>query len=243
MESDKKMRRKEKRELRFGKKQIDVPELSYIPYAPKTIKPLKAINKVQQNYINSIRANTITFAIGCAGTGKTYIAAAYAAELLKEGEIDTIIMTRPNVEAGRGFGYLPGELHEKYAPYMEPLLDVLQERLGKSYTELLLKRGQIQFKPLEFMRGKTFSRCFYILDEAQNTTPSQMKLFLTRIGEDTRVVIDGDFLGQKDINGISGLQDAVDRLHDVEKIGVVEFTVNDVVRSGMCKEILLRYNN
>jgi phosphate starvation-inducible PhoH-like protein len=227
------MKRKEKRSAKFA------PQNDY--YEPK-IKPIRALNKTQQQYLNQIRANVITFAIGSAGTGKTYIAAGVAAQMLSEGIIDTIIMTRPNVEAGRGFGYLPGELSEKYAPYMEPLLDVLNERFGKSHTEYLLKRGSIQFKPLEFMRGKTFARCFYILDEAQNCTPQQMKLFLTRIGEDCKVIIDGD-IEQKDITGMSGLQDAVNRLQNVDKIGMVEFTVDDVVRSGMCKEILMAYRD
>jgi phosphate starvation-inducible PhoH-like protein len=154
----------------------------------------------------------------------------------------TIVMTRPNVEAGRGFGFLKGELQEKFAPYIEPLLDVLNERFGKSHTEYLVKRGAIQFKPLEFLRGKTFSNCLYILDEAQNTTPSQMKLFLSRVGEDTKVIIDGD-IEQKDINGMSGLEDAINRLSDIEQIGIVRFTVDDVVRSGICKEILLAYRN
>jgi phosphate starvation-inducible PhoH-like protein len=175
-------------------------------------------------------------------THNTYIAASYAAQMLEEGNIDTIVMTRPNVEAGRGFGFLKGELEEKFAPYIEPLLDVLNERLGKSHTEYLVKRGAIQFKPLEFLRGKTFSNCLYILDEAQNTTPSQMKLFLSRIGEDTKVIIDGD-IEQKDINGICGLEDAVNRLRNIDNIGIVEFAVDDVVRSGICKEILLAYRN
>ena len=232
--------RKEKRSLKYGN--ISVIENSQYqqPQYIKEPKQHKALNLVQQQYLNSIKGNVITFAIGPAGTGKTYIAASYAAELLKAGEIDNIIMTRPNIEAGRGFGYLPGELENKYAPYMEPILDVLQERLGKSHTQYLLKRGIIQFKPLEFMRGKTFNRCLYILDEAQNTTSTQMQLFLSRIGEDCKVVIDGD-LAQKDINGISGLHDAVIRLVGINKIGIVEFTIDDVVRSGMCKEILLRY--
>jgi phosphate starvation-inducible PhoH-like protein len=234
-------RNREKRAAKFNNDYSQgIIETPYIQNQPKNNTPIKALNKTQQKYLNLIRSNCITFAIGSAGTGKTYIAASYAAQMLKEGEIDSIVMTRPNVEAGRGFGYLPGDLGEKFSPYIEPLLDVLQERLGKTYTEYLVKRGLIQFKPLEFMRGKTFSRCFYILDEAQNCTPSQMKLFLTRIGEDCKVVIDGD-IAQKDISGMSGLQDAVNRLQDVEQIGIVEFTVDDVVRSGMCKEILLRY--
>lgn len=235
MDFNKKISRKEKRASKFQQQE---PQ----NFGARKAKPIFALNKIQQQYLNTIRANIITFAVGSAGTGKTYIAASYVAQMLEEGHIDTIVMTRPNVEAGRGFGFLKGELQEKFAPYIEPLLDVLNERLGKSHTEYLVKRGAIQFKPLEFLRGKTFSNCLYILDEAQNTTPSQMKLFLSRVGEDTKVIIDGD-IEQKDINGMSGLEDAINRLSDIEQIGIVRFTVDDVVRSGICKQILLAYRN
>ena len=239
------MRKKDRTQRRSERRVLASNPLSFVPteaqvYAPKPVKPLRPLNDAQFDYLQSIEKNVITFAIGSAGTGKTYIAAAYAADLLVAGDIDKIIMSRPNVEAGKGFGFLPGELEEKYAPYMEPMVDVLNERLGKSHTEYLLKRGAIQFKPLQYMRGKTFSKCFYILDEAQNTTPSEMKLFLTRIGEDCKVVIDGD-LFQKDISGVSGLQDAVQRLYGVKKIGLVEFKSSDCVRSGMCRDILEAY--
>jgi phosphate starvation-inducible PhoH-like protein len=231
MDFEKKLKRKDRRAQKF------VQEVT--PTLKKS--QLRALNKAQQQYINAIRANVITFAVGPAGTGKTYIAASYAAELLEEKLIDSVILTRPNVEASsKGFGFLPGDLGEKFAPYMEPLLSVLEERLGKSYTDLLVKRGQIKLKPLEFMRGSTFKNSLCILDEAQNTTPSQMKLFLSRIGDDCKVIIDGD-IAQTDIRGLSGLADAVDRLYDVDKIGIVEFGIDDIVRSAMCKEIILRY--
>jgi phosphate starvation-inducible protein PhoH and related proteins len=234
MDFEKKLKRKEKRAQKF----VQQPNYETQRHA----KPqLRAMNKTQQQYINSIRANVITFGIGPAGVGKTYIAASYAAELLEEKLIDSVILTRPNVEASsKGFGFLPGDLGEKFAPYMEPLLSVLEERLGKSYTDLLVKRGQIKLKPLEFMRGSTFKNSLCILDEAQNCTPSQMKLFLSRIGDDCKVIIDGD-IAQTDIRGLSGLADAVDRLYDVDKIGIVEFGIDDIVRSEMCKEIILRY--
>jgi len=231
MDFEKKLKRKDRRAQKF------------VQDVTPTLKKsqLRALNKTQQQYINAIRANVITFAVGPAGTGKTYIAASYAAELLEEKLIDSVILTRPNVEASsKGFGFLPGDLGEKFAPYMEPLLSVLEERLGKSYTDLLVKRGQIKLKPLEFMRGSTFKNSLCILDEAQNTTPSQMKLFLSRIGDDCKVIIDGD-IAQTDIRGLSGLADAVDRLYDVDKIGIVEFGIDDIVRSEMCKEIILRY--
>jgi phosphate starvation-inducible PhoH-like protein len=231
MDFEKKLKRKDRRAQKFVQEVTTTPKKSQ----------LRALNKAQQQYINAIRANVITFAVGPAGTGKTYIAASYAAELLEEKLIDSVILTRPNVEASsKGFGFLPGDLGEKFAPYMEPLLSVLEERLGKSYTDLLVKRGQIKLKPLEFMRGSTFKNSLCILDEAQNTTPSQMKLFLSRIGDDCKVIIDGD-IAQTDIRGLSGLADAVDRLYDVDKIGIVEFGIDDIVRSEMCKEIILRY--
>lgn len=238
---DKTQRRSDKRALTQNPLTFTPVEVS-IYQQPKPVKPLRPLNDAQYDYLHSINTNVITFAVGPAGTGKTYIAASHAAELLVSGDIDRIVMSRPNVEAGKGFGFLPGELEEKYRPYMEPMLDVLNERLGKTHTEYLLKRGSIQFKPLEFMRGKTFSKCFYILDEAQNTTPAQMKLFLTRIGEDCKVIIDGDIL-QKDISGPSGLLDAVQRLTHLNKIGIVEFKSSDCVRSGMCRDILEAYEN
>jgi phosphate starvation-inducible PhoH-like protein len=232
MDFEKKLKRKDRRAQKFVQ---DVTPIK------SNKQQLRALNKAQQQYINAIRANVITFAVGPAGTGKTYIAASYAAELLEEKLIDSVILTRPNVEASsKGFGFLPGDLGEKFAPYMEPLLSVLEERLGKSYTDLLVKRGQLKLKPLEFMRGSTFKNSLCILDEAQNTTPSQMKLFLSRIGDDCKVIIDGD-IAQTDIRGLSGLADAVDRLYDVDKIGIVEFGIDDIVRSEMCKEIILRY--
>jgi len=217
---DKTMRRKDKRSLKQAlggavyvpTEEIRTPEQR----VAKPIKPLRPLNEAQSNYINSIKANIITFGVGPAGVGKTYIAAAYAANLLKEGEIDTLIITRPGVEAGRNWGALPGELEEKFAPFMEA-------------------------KPLEFMRGKSFNNCFCILDEAQNTTPAQMKLFLTRTGENSKIIIDGD-LEQKDINGMSGLLDATNKLWHVNNIGIVRFTLDDCVRgSGIVKDILRAY--
>lgn len=208
----------------------------------KQTKPLKPLTLNQKAYMASIRANIVTFAIGSAGTGKTFIAGAMAADMLRAGEIDALVVTRPGVEAGKDWGALPGELKDKFAPFMEPIVDVLNERLGKSAVEYLIKHERIQFKPLEFMRGKTFSRCFYLLDEAQNTTPTQMKLFLTRIGENCKVVVDGD-IQQKDIRGLSGLEDAVKRFGLSDFFGVVEFGIDDCVRSGITREILKGYEH
>lgn len=217
-------------------KKINNSEESY----QNQLKPLTPLTKNQKRYLNSFDTNIITFGVGSAGTGKSYCAAGYAGDQLKEGKIDSIIITRPAVEAGESFGFLPGELSEKYLPYLEPFKSILNERLGVSYVEYLTKVGKILPSPLSFMRGKTFNDCVVILDEAQNTSPTQMKMFLTRIGRNCTVIVDGD-PAQKDIRGISGLEDAVNRLEKVDSVGVVQFTIDDIVRSGIIKDILLAY--
>ena len=208
----------------------------------RTMEPLQALTKAQSTYIKTILYNTITFGIGPAGTGKSYVVAGLAADMLKEKKIDRILLSRPGVEAGEKFGFIPGELDEKYAPYIEPFRDIFNERLGRSQVDYLIKHKRICAMPIAFMRGRTFKNCWAILDEAQNTTPSQMKLFLTRIGENCKVIIDGD-IEQKDISTQSGLSDAVHRLKHTHKVGIVEFTVDDVVRSGIVKDIIKAYSN
>ncbi len=208
----------------------------------KVLEPLQALTKAQGAYINAILDNVITFGIGPAGTGKSYVVAGLAADMLREKKIDRILLTRPGVEAGEKFGFIPGELEEKYAPYIEPFRDIFNERLGRSQVDYLIKHKRICAMPIAFMRGRTFKNCWAILDEAQNTTPSQMKLFLTRIGDNCKVIIDGD-IEQKDISTQSGLSDAVSRLKHTKKVGIVEFTVDDVVRSGIVKDIIRAYSN
>lgn len=204
------------------------------------LKPLVGKNENQKKAIKSIHTNEITFLTGAAGTGKTYISVSIAATMLREKKFSQIIITRPAVEAGEKLGFLPGEEKDKYAPYIEPFMDVFNIRLGKSFSELLVKRGTIKGRPMAFMRSKTFNDAFIILDEAQNTTPLQMELVLTRFGEGSKMVICGD-TKQKDINGYSGLADAVIKLSDVDDIGFINFTSDDCVRSGMCKKILKAY--
>jgi len=201
---------------------------------------IQALTEAQGHYILSIKSNIITFGIGPAGTGKTWVAAALAAEALENKSTRRVIITRPTEDAGRGLGFLPGELAEKFEPYFAPLRKVFTERLGASQTEYCLKRNRIEILPLEHMRGHTFDNAFVILDEAQNTTPTQMKLFLTRIGKHSTVVINGD-VSQKDIV-TEGLDDAVDRIGDVAGVEVVRFQLDDIVRSGIVREILLRYS-
>jgi phosphate starvation-inducible PhoH-like protein len=212
-----------------------IPMSSY--KEPKEIKPRSV---KQRSYLNSIEQNIITIGIGCAGVGKSYIALSYAAQQLELKNISKVIITRPIVEAGEKLGFLPGELGEKTAPYMLPMLEILNKRLGKSTVDYYLKRGVIEFKPLAYLRGTTFDNAIVILDEAQNCSESQMRMFLTRIGEDVKVIIDGD-LDQQDTNDRSGLADAIRRLVYVNNVGIIKFDVQDIVRSGIAKEIVMAY--
>lgn len=206
----------------------------------KSTKPLEPLTEAQGHYMLAIDRHGLTFGTGPAGTGKTYICGAMAAEALADKLTDKIIITRPAVEAGEHLGFLPGELDEKFAPYLQPFRDVLDERLGKGYVDYLLKVGRIEAAPLAYMRGRTFKDCWVILDEAQNTTPTQMKLFLTRIGQNANVIVNGD-IGQKDIAGHSGLEDAISRLAHLSGVNTVEFMKEDIVRSGLTQEIVEAY--
>lgn len=237
--------RQDRRGRRSNKQSQSYQETTFEEIAPviekKQIKPIEALTEAQGHYIVSILSNIITFGIGPAGTGKSYIAAGLACDMLKSGEIDKLIITRPGVEAGESFGFLPGELEEKYAPYLDPFREILNERLGKSFAEYLIKTKRIEARPLAYMRGSTFKNCMAILDEAQNTTTQQMKMFLTRIGHNCKVVVDGDG-DQKDIKTESGLTDAVKKLAKVKGVGVVNFEVDDIVRSGIVRDIIIAYS-
>lgn len=208
----------------------------------KNLKKLEAKTEAQGHYLLSMISNTLTFGIGPAGTGKTYVCTRFAADLLQRGEVEKIVVTRPAIEAGEGLGFLPGTIHEKFAPYFAPFRAVLDEVFGASHVDNMIKNGKIDIQPLEYIRGLTFDNAVVILDEAQNTTPGQMKLFLSRIGEYSKVIVNGD-ITQKDIEGTSGLLDAVDRLEGLRGVEIVEFEENDIVRSGLCKEIIKRYRN
>ena len=196
-----------------------------------------------QRYLcRAMEKNEIVFASGVAGTGKTYLAVVYAVSLLKKGEIRKIILTRPAVEAGENLGFLPGDLKEKVDPYLRPLYDALHDTLGKEQVERLLEKEVIEIAPLAYMRGRTLDHAFIILDEAQNTTRSQMKMFLTRMGFHSRIVITGDvsqidLIRKKD----SGLLDAHHLLSGIEGIGFVELTSLDVVRHPLVQKIIERY--
>jgi len=200
-------------------------------------------NEAQRKYVESIRQYDVVFAIGPAGTGKTYLAVAQAVAMLQAGKVDRIVLTRPAVEAGERLGFLPGDLKEKIDPYLRPLYDALHDMMGADQVMRRMTNGEIEVAPLAFMRGRTLSHCYAILDEAQNTTPMQMKMFLTRMGEGTRMVITGD-LSQVDLpSGIrSGLRDALDTLEGIQGIGVTRFEARDVVRHPLVARIVGAYD-
>ena len=197
----------------------------------------------QGAYIEAIRKHELVFGIGPAGTGKTYLAVACAAEALMNGEVDRIVLSRPAVEAGERLGFLPGDMKEKVDPYLRPLYDALYDCMPPEQVERRLASGEIEVAPIAFMRGRTLADAFVILDEAQNTTPAQMKMFLTRFGQNSRMVICGD-PRQVDIPGgdaMSGLADAVKRLEGVEGIATVRFGAGDVVRHPIVGRIVEAY--
>jgi phosphate starvation-inducible PhoH-like protein len=204
-------------------------------------RSFKPKNPSQERYLNKIQNNTITFGIGPAGTGKTFVAAMAAAAAFNSGEVEKIIITRPVVEAGEQLGFLPGDMKEKYGPYVQPFVEALSRVMGTGHVTALLENGKIEFLPLAFMRGHSWDNTFVVLDEAQNVTSTQMKLFLTRIGQGTKVIIDGD-ITQKDIN-VFGLDDALHRLAKVPSVAVHEFTDADIVRSGIVKYIIQAYSS
>ncbi len=196
----------------------------------------------QAVYLRALASHGIVFGIGPAGTGKTYLAVAVAVSYLMRGEVDRIILSRPAVEAGERLGYLPGDLREKVDPYLRPLYDALFDMLPAEQVMKYLSSGEVEVAPLAFMRGRTLSNAFVILDEAQNTTPGQMKMFLTRLGENGRMVVTGD-PSQVDLpkGQPSGLRDALDLLSDMEELAVVQFSDADVVRHSLVTRIVRAY--
>ena len=205
-------------------------------------KPIKAKTVGQKQYVNQIRKNTIVLGIGPAGTGKTFLAVAMAVKALRDKQVSRIILTRPAIEAGEKLGFLPGDLQSKIDPYLRPLYDALYEMMGAENYQRQVEKGVIEVAPLAYMRGRTLDDSFIILDEAQNCTPEQMKMFLTRLGFNSKAVVTGDLtqtdlpIGQK-----SGLSEAVKILAGIEDIAIHTFTERDVVRHKLVQKIILAY--
>ncbi len=214
-------------------------DTAFVTAKKKAITP-KSV--AQKNYIDAIRANDMVFGVGPAGTGKTYLAMAMAVAALSKGEVDRIILTRPAVEAGEALGFLPGDLAEKVDPYLRPLYDALHDMMKFEKASRLMSQGIIEVAPLAFMRGRTLNDAFVILDEAQNTTTEQMKMFLTRIGFNSRAVITGD-ITQTDLpeNKLSGLIEAKRILKNIEDIEFVFFSKIDVVRHQLVQKVIDAY--
>ncbi|MGX6969370.1 PhoH family protein [Vagococcus bubulae] len=203
---------------------------------------IRVKNDGQKKYIQAIKKNDVTFGIGPAGTGKTFLAVVMAVSALKKGEVEKIILTRPAVEAGENLGFLPGDLQEKVNPYLRPVYDALYQILGMEHTTRLMDRGVIEIAPLAYMRGRTLEEAFVILDEAQNTTNAQMKMFLTRLGNRSKMIINGDKTQIDLPRGVeSGLVHAEKILRDIKKIAFIEFSTQDVVRHPVVADIIKAY--
>ena len=200
------------------------------------LSPIQPLTERQGEYLDALARSDQVIVLGPAGTGKTYIAGTRAADLLRQRRIAKVVITRPNVPSGRSLGFFPGTLEEKIAPWVAPLTEAMKERMGAAAFEIALKTGDIEIVPFEVMRGRTFKDCLVILDEAQNTTTAEIKMFLTRIGDACQVIINGD-VSQTDLRETSGLRTVMHLVKSrMMPIPVVEFTRDDIVRSGICAE-------
>ncbi len=224
----------------YIKEQIEQDQKFQINTKLKTIYPK---TKNQEIFLKEMRSKDIVFAVGPAGTGKTYLAVAYAVSLFVEGKINRLILSRPAVEAGERLGFLPGDMKEKIDPYLRPLYDALYEMMPGEEIDRKMVNNLIEIAPLAFMRGRTLNKSFIILDEAQNTLSTQMKMFLTRLGQNSKMVITGD-LSQKDLpdNAKSGMQDAMEKLEKVKDIGFVHLNSSDVCRHSLVEKIINAYD-
>ncbi len=220
---------------------INVVSFSQLIKLKKT--SIKPKSNHQNDYLKAIDQFDINFGVGPAGTGKTYLAVAKAVEALEKEEVSRLVLTRPAIEAGEKLGFLPGDLTQKVDPYLRPIYDALYEMIGFDKVEKLLLKHVIEIAPLAYMRGRTLNDSFIILDEAQNTTPTQMKMFLTRIGFNSKTVITGD-ITQTDLPNYqeSGLQHSLDVLQDIDDIGMTYFNATDVVRHPLVKKIVQAYD-
>lgn len=229
--------------LREGNRDLDRENLRQVIAVTHRGKEITCKTVGQRLYVDTIRDHVLTFAVGPAGTGKTYLAMALAVMALKNKEVERIILTRPAVEAGEKLGFLPGDLTQKVDPYLRPLYDAMYDFMGADSYTRLIERGVVEVAPLAYMRGRTLSDAFIILDEAQNTTSEQMKMFLTRMGFRSRVVVTGD-ITQTDLPSgkASGLAEAVSLLRDIPGIGIVELTGKDIVRHELVQQIVEAYD-
>jgi phosphate starvation-inducible PhoH-like protein len=200
----------------------------------RNCQPIKPLNPTQADYLDCLKSHPQVIVLGPAGTGKTWIAATYAADLYRQHRIRKIILTRPNVPSGRSLGFFPGSMEDKFAPWAAPVVDAIKDRIGVAAYEIALKNGDIELVPFEIMRGRSWNDAFILLDEAQNATPAEMKTFLTRVGEDCTVVINGD-VSQCDLRESSGLSTVIHLVKSkMLPVPVIEFTRDDIVRSGLC---------
>jgi phosphate starvation-inducible PhoH-like protein len=218
-----------------------------MPKKGETLSLPKGKTSKQTNLIHEILNKPMVITIGSAGTGKTYIAAYLAAYMLRSKEIQKIIITRPTVPTGKSIGFFPGTLNEKMEPWVKPVMEILKETLGAGSIECHIKKGNIEIIPFETLRGRTFDDAFVILDEAQNTTKEEIKAFVTRIGENSKVVINGD-ITQSDLKGIQSGLSSIVNLRNASRnlknsVGFVEFTSDDIVRSGLCKDWVIAFEN
>ena len=229
--------------LREGNRDLDGENLRRVIAVTHRGKEITCKTVGQRLYVDTIRDHVLTFAVGPAGTGKTYLAMALAVMALKNKEVERIILTRPAVEAGEKLGFLPGDLTQKVDPYLRPLYDAMYDFMGADSYTRLIERGVVEVAPLAYMRGRTLSDAFIILDEAQNTTSEQMKMFLTRMGFRSRMVVTGD-ITQTDLPSgkASGLAEAVSLLRDISGIGIVELTGKDIVRHELVQQIVEAYD-
>jgi phosphate starvation-inducible protein PhoH and related proteins len=229
----KNLKKKRRHERQFGSAEIIEFQNSKFE-TERILPPIKALNPTQADYLTALRRSPQVIVLGPAGTGKTWVAATHAADLYRNRSIDKIILTRPNVPCGRSLGFFPGSLEDKFAPWAQPVAEAIKERIGKAAYDIALKNGGIELVPFEVMRGRSWKNAFVLLDEAQNCTPAEIKTFLTRIGDDCSVVVNGD-VSQCDLALDSGLRVIIDMI-DAQNlpVPVIEFSQADIVRSGLC---------
>ncbi|WP_407666686.1 PhoH family protein [Microvirga roseola] len=227
---------KQRRKARRSHETAQVFELNGSKFqGERNPPPIKPLNATQDDYLDALKTSSQVVVLGPAGTGKTWIAATYAADLYRQRRISRIILTRPNVPCGRSLGFFPGTLEEKFGPWAAPVIEAIKERIGTAAYEIALKNGDIEMVPFEIMRGRSWKDAFILLDEAQNATPAEMKTFLTRIGEDCTVVINGD-VSQCDLRETSGLRTVIHLIKSqMLPVPIVEFSLSDIVRSGVCE--------